>query len=143
MEEWDGCSDDDRLHQSRPLSHSARHSVLSEPATRMPTSPGAAGGASPRKKLPAMRDITCNPPRNSPGASKQESYYIPHSPVAAASEYDKYTRDTWLGSAAIARSASIGRAIMHSYIRPNTHVALRLPSGVLRILKIVPNTYVT
>ncbi|KAF2128373.1 hypothetical protein P153DRAFT_318112 [Dothidotthia symphoricarpi CBS 119687] len=28
---------------------------------------------------------------------------------------------------------------MHSYIRPNTHVALRLPSGLLKILEITPN----
>ncbi|KAF2715330.1 Gcd10p-domain-containing protein [Pleomassaria siparia CBS 279.74] len=29
---------------------------------------------------------------------------------------------------------------MHSFIRPNTHVALRLPSGVLKVLEIIPNT---
>ncbi|KAG9195842.1 hypothetical protein G6011_00963 [Alternaria panax] len=29
---------------------------------------------------------------------------------------------------------------MHSYIRPNTHVALRLPSGLFKILEITPNT---
>ncbi|KAF2272748.1 Gcd10p-domain-containing protein, partial [Westerdykella ornata] len=29
---------------------------------------------------------------------------------------------------------------MHSYIHPNTHVALRLPSGVIKILEITPNT---
>ncbi|KAJ4366920.1 tRNA (adenine(58)-N(1))-methyltransferase non-catalytic subunit trm6 [Neocucurbitaria cava] len=28
---------------------------------------------------------------------------------------------------------------MHSYIRPNTHVALRLPSGIVKILEITPN----
>ncbi|KAF1850904.1 Gcd10p-domain-containing protein, partial [Cucurbitaria berberidis CBS 394.84] len=28
---------------------------------------------------------------------------------------------------------------MHSYIRPNTHVALRLPSGILKVLEITPN----
>ncbi|CAO2649569.1 Nn.00g069540.m01.CDS01 [Neocucurbitaria sp. VM-36] len=28
---------------------------------------------------------------------------------------------------------------MHSYIRPNTHVALRLPSGILKIVEITPN----
>ena len=31
---------------------------------------------------------------------------------------------------------------MHSLIRPNTHVALRLPSGLFKILEITPNTYV-
>jgi len=31
---------------------------------------------------------------------------------------------------------------MHSYIRPNAHVALRLPSGILKILEIQPNTTV-
>jgi hypothetical protein len=31
---------------------------------------------------------------------------------------------------------------MHSYIRPNTHVALRLPSGLFKIVDITPNTYV-
>jgi tRNA (adenine-N(1)-)-methyltransferase non-catalytic subunit len=31
---------------------------------------------------------------------------------------------------------------MHSSIRPNTHLALRLPSGVLKVLEIIPNTYV-
>ncbi|KAG9387402.1 Gcd10p domain containing protein [Pyrenophora tritici-repentis] len=29
---------------------------------------------------------------------------------------------------------------MHSYIRPNTHVALRLPSGLYKIIEITPNT---
>ncbi|RAR14330.1 eukaryotic translation initiation factor gamma subunit [Stemphylium lycopersici] len=29
---------------------------------------------------------------------------------------------------------------MHSYIRPNTHVALRLPSGLFKIVEITPNT---
>ncbi|KAF2261175.1 eukaryotic translation initiation factor 3, gamma subunit [Lojkania enalia] len=29
---------------------------------------------------------------------------------------------------------------MHSYIRPNSHIALRLPSGIVKIHKIVPNT---
>ncbi|KAF1957433.1 Gcd10p-domain-containing protein [Byssothecium circinans] len=29
---------------------------------------------------------------------------------------------------------------MHSYIRPNTHIALRLPSGLLKIVEIAPNT---
>ncbi|KAF2854435.1 hypothetical protein T440DRAFT_443226 [Plenodomus tracheiphilus IPT5] len=29
---------------------------------------------------------------------------------------------------------------MHSYIRPSTHVALRLPSGLLKIIEITPNT---
>ncbi|PVI07654.1 hypothetical protein DM02DRAFT_608739 [Periconia macrospinosa] len=29
---------------------------------------------------------------------------------------------------------------MHSIIRPNTHVALRLPSGLLKIVEIIPNT---
>ncbi|KAF1946988.1 hypothetical protein EJ02DRAFT_417976 [Clathrospora elynae] len=29
---------------------------------------------------------------------------------------------------------------MHSYIRPNTHVALRLPSGLYKIVDITPNT---
>ncbi|CAI6333494.1 unnamed protein product [Periconia digitata] len=32
---------------------------------------------------------------------------------------------------------------MHSFIRPNTHVALRLPSGLLKIVEVIPNTYVT
>ena len=31
---------------------------------------------------------------------------------------------------------------MHSRIRPNEFVALRLPSGALRIEEIIPNTYV-
>lgn len=31
---------------------------------------------------------------------------------------------------------------MHSYIRPDTHIALRLASGLLRIIEIAPNTYV-
>jgi hypothetical protein len=31
---------------------------------------------------------------------------------------------------------------MHSHIRPNTHVALRLPSGLFKVLEITPNTYV-
>lgn len=31
---------------------------------------------------------------------------------------------------------------MHSYIRPHTHVALRLPSGLLKIVEITPNMYV-
>jgi tRNA (adenine-N(1)-)-methyltransferase non-catalytic subunit len=31
---------------------------------------------------------------------------------------------------------------MHSRIRPNTHVALRLPSGILKIVELKPNTYV-
>jgi len=31
---------------------------------------------------------------------------------------------------------------MHSHIRPNTHIALRLPSGLLKIIEITPNTYV-
>lgn len=34
------------------------------------------------------------------------------------------------------------RCTMHSYIRPNTHVALRLPSGLFKIVEITPNTYV-
>lgn len=29
---------------------------------------------------------------------------------------------------------------MHSYVRPNTHIVLRLPSGVLKVLEITPNT---
>ncbi|KAF2012588.1 Gcd10p-domain-containing protein, partial [Aaosphaeria arxii CBS 175.79] len=29
---------------------------------------------------------------------------------------------------------------MHSYVRPNTHVALRLPSGIFKIVEITPNT---
>ncbi|KAF2999250.1 tRNA (adenine(58)-N(1))-methyltransferase non-catalytic subunit trm6 [Curvularia kusanoi] len=29
---------------------------------------------------------------------------------------------------------------MHSHIRPNTHVALRLPSGILKIVELKPNT---
>ncbi|KAF2638928.1 eukaryotic translation initiation factor 3, gamma subunit [Massarina eburnea CBS 473.64] len=29
---------------------------------------------------------------------------------------------------------------MHSYVRPNTHIALRLPSGQLKIVEIAPNT---
>ncbi|KAF1839108.1 hypothetical protein BDW02DRAFT_594174 [Decorospora gaudefroyi] len=29
---------------------------------------------------------------------------------------------------------------MHSYVRPNTHVALRLPSGLVKIVEITPNT---
>ncbi|KAF2654773.1 Gcd10p-domain-containing protein [Lophiostoma macrostomum CBS 122681] len=29
---------------------------------------------------------------------------------------------------------------MHSYIRPHTHIALRLPSGIVKILEIAPNT---
>ncbi|KAF2789284.1 Gcd10p-domain-containing protein [Melanomma pulvis-pyrius CBS 109.77] len=29
---------------------------------------------------------------------------------------------------------------MHSSIRPNAHVALRLPSGILKVLEIIPNT---
>ncbi|KAF2823681.1 Gcd10p-domain-containing protein [Ophiobolus disseminans] len=29
---------------------------------------------------------------------------------------------------------------MHSYIRPNTHIALRLPSGLFKIVEITPNT---
>jgi len=31
---------------------------------------------------------------------------------------------------------------MHSCIRPNTHVALRLPSGLFKVVEITPNTYV-
>jgi tRNA (adenine-N(1)-)-methyltransferase non-catalytic subunit len=31
---------------------------------------------------------------------------------------------------------------MHSVIRPNTHVALRLPTGLFKIVEITPNTYV-
>jgi hypothetical protein len=31
---------------------------------------------------------------------------------------------------------------MHSYVRPNTHVALRLPSGLFKIVEITLNTYV-
>ncbi|KAF2203428.1 eukaryotic translation initiation factor-like protein 3 [Delitschia confertaspora ATCC 74209] len=29
---------------------------------------------------------------------------------------------------------------MHSYIRPYTHIALRLPSGIVKVLEIIPNT---
>ncbi|KAF2756090.1 adenine-N(1)--methyltransferase non-catalytic subunit trm6 [Pseudovirgaria hyperparasitica] len=32
---------------------------------------------------------------------------------------------------------------MHSYIRPNTYVCLRLPSGVLKVTEIVPNTIIS
>jgi tRNA (adenine-N(1)-)-methyltransferase non-catalytic subunit len=32
--------------------------------------------------------------------------------------------------------------MVHSYIRPNTHVALRLPSGILKVVELKPNTYV-
>jgi len=31
---------------------------------------------------------------------------------------------------------------MHSLVRPHTHIALRLPSGLLKIIEILPNTYV-
>jgi tRNA (adenine-N(1)-)-methyltransferase non-catalytic subunit len=30
---------------------------------------------------------------------------------------------------------------MHSYIRPKTPIALRLPSGVVKVVEITPNTY--
>ncbi|KAJ4302680.1 tRNA (adenine(58)-N(1))-methyltransferase non-catalytic subunit trm6 [Kalmusia sp. IMI 367209] len=29
---------------------------------------------------------------------------------------------------------------MHSHVRPNTHIALRLPSGILKLVEITPNT---
>ncbi|KAF2114924.1 Gcd10p family-domain-containing protein [Lophiotrema nucula] len=32
---------------------------------------------------------------------------------------------------------------MHSHLRPNTHIALRLPSGILKILEIIPNTNIS
>jgi tRNA (adenine-N(1)-)-methyltransferase non-catalytic subunit len=31
---------------------------------------------------------------------------------------------------------------MHSLVRPNTHLALRLPSGILKLVEATPNTYV-
>jgi hypothetical protein len=34
------------------------------------------------------------------------------------------------------------RRAMHPHIIPGVHVALRLPSGLLKILEITPNTYV-
>ncbi|KAF2811208.1 Gcd10p-domain-containing protein [Mytilinidion resinicola] len=32
---------------------------------------------------------------------------------------------------------------MHSYIRPNTYIVLRLPSGILKLLEILPNTNIS
>ncbi|KAF2004463.1 Gcd10p-domain-containing protein [Amniculicola lignicola CBS 123094] len=29
---------------------------------------------------------------------------------------------------------------MHSFVRPNTHIALRLPSGILKVIEVKPNT---
>lgn len=37
---------------------------------------------------------------------------------------------------------STSTAAMHSFIRPSTHVGLRLPSGILKIVEITPNQYV-
>jgi hypothetical protein len=40
------------------------------------------------------------------------------------------------------KKGSTATGAMHSLIRPNTHVALRLPSGLFKVLEITPNTYV-
>ena len=31
---------------------------------------------------------------------------------------------------------------MHSHVRPDSHIVLRLPSGVLKVVEATPNTYV-
>src|SRR4051812_2991147 len=48
----------------------------------------------------------------------------------------------WHGDSYRRSSLLHSHYVMHSYIRPNTHLALRLPSGLFKIVEITPNTYV-
>lgn len=65
--------------------------------------------------------------------------YLSIAPVATSAQLGQDTgRPFYTDDAHEATLADM----VHSYIRPNTHVALRLPSGILKVVELKPNTYV-
>lgn len=63
-------------------------------------------------------------------------------PVATATTYRAAELGCRAWSGSFIREEQHPPSSMHSHIRPHTHVALRLPSGILKIVELKPNTYV-
>jgi hypothetical protein len=123
------ASDDDEPHRPQsPARKSQEHSHLRATAIFMWGLLALSQWQKVHSRNRTLRNVetpsTCQPSRD---------------PEATAPKFETFPCDTWVGNSS---SFSLQGRAMHSYIRPNTHIALRLPSGVLKILEIQPNTYV-